>query len=743
MRVVGNAALNGTSDVFTCPANEWNHTQCSTVHVTSQPFDPDPGAGETGAPSEYGDARVGDGVYLWKCDPTHPNYTHETHQEGGNKGCDNYANREHGRLLAISGTAPDISLTVARGVVSGLGPKDHASGWSLYIYSLTPNNTGVANDLIAWNAKNDPTGSLPKETTGVRYVRITPAHVSATGRALVGGVGSGGYGDVAWANPTPEILAQFPAVNLNLPGTVWPAFAGKMGIRFANTIQQYKANNHLDYAALRDNSYRFFLDSRPFIATPGAEFRATFEKVGGATYIYRYKQQQDNLTVQPWFKHSPYWIAVGYRTLVEKSGPSITLADNSTDHWKLCTAYRAGECWPGSLAGEVFVNAPYINLTNLADYTCYGGYGWGEADICASPLDSVAGPNVQFYYGNSGSMGRGRHVRKLGWGLMEVPKMISQVPKVYPTGEWLGPLWGHFVNLHRANALMMKLPPIPAEDTYDRTTFVPVPITVGSAPAGTAVAQIEFGYHDFGTPSQLYCTVRQESSLATGTKVIGDAVVTSRYPTTNPAAAYAYQNVSIAASTPVRLTFTSAHKFTADVRLKATIGTAALNNKLWSIAIVDSTRVDLVGSASGDVSTGSQWVTVPATEAPFAFSGESFSVAGATNAAPIEISTTAMHRFQTESNVCLSGVGGNTAANGCWTVTVTGPSSFTLSGSSGLSSGTYTSGGTVVPGGVACASGCTVVIPAFSKRVLYYRMRYLTLNGALVGLSSIQATVTP
>jgi len=740
MRIVGNAALNGTTDVFTCPANQWNHTQCSTVRVTSQPFDPDPGAGETGAPGEYGDARVGDGVYLWRCDPAHPNYTHETHQEGGNRGCDSYANREHGRILAISGTAPDITLTIARGVVSGLGPKDHASGWSLYIYSLTPTNQGVANAIIAWDMAAAPTGT---PASGVQYISLIAAHVAATGRALVGGVGSGGYGDVAWPDPTPGKLALPPPVNMNLPNTVWPAFAGKMGIRFANTIQQYKANNHLDYPASRDNEYRFYIDSRPFIATPGASFRATWEKVGGANYIYRYKQQQDNLTALPYFKHIPYWIAVGYRTLMEKSGPSTTLADHSTDHWKFCTAYRAGECWLGSVAGDIFLNAPYANLTNLADYTCYGGNGWGEADICGSPLDPVAGPNVQFYYGNSGSMGRGRHVRKLGWGLMEVPKMISQVPKVYPTGEWLGPLWGHFMNLHKANALMMKLPPIPADDTYDRTTFVPVPVTVGSAPAGTAVAQIEFGYHDFGTPSQLYCTVRQESCLATGTKVIGDAVVSNQYATTNPAAAYAYQNVSIAASTPVRLTFPSAHKFTSDVRLKATIGTAALNNKLWSISIVDSTTLDLVGSTSGDVSTGSQWVMVPATEAPFAFSGELFSVAGATNAAPIEISTTTMHRFQTGSNVCLSGVGGNTAANGCWTVTVAGPSVFTLNSSNGTAAGAYTSGGRVVPGGVPCVSGCTVVVPAFSKRVMYYRWRYLSESGSVVSTSSVQTLVTP
>lgn len=739
MAIVGNAALNNTSDMYACPTNDWGYTNCSDIHVTSQPFDPDPGVGETGAAGEFGNVEVGFGVTMFKCDPAHPNYTHETIQEGGNKGCDSYANPEYGRILAISGTAPDITLTVARGVFrnNGLPPKNHPSGYSLYVFPLTDYNEVAANINAVWDFRAAPTGT---PASAVAYVSQATSHMSLTHKAAVGQSATTGYAQVAWPHPTMASLALPPPVNLALPSITWPAFAGKIGIRYANTIQQYTANNQVDYPDARDTAYEFFFDSRPFMSTPGATYRATWEKVGGATYIYKYKQQQDILTEQPWFKHIPYMITVGNRILTEKSGPSITLADNSGDYWKFCTAYRAGECWPGSLVGESYVNSPYLDLTNLADYTCYGNAVWDEADICAAPLEPMSGPNIQFYFGNSGTMGRGRHLRKIGWSLYE-PKMISKVPKVYPTGKWMGPLWTYFLNLHRSGGLMAKLPPIPTEDGYDRTTFLPVSLAVGSAPSGTAVAQVEFGYHDFGTPGQLYCTVRQESCLATGTKVIGDKLVTSRYPTSGAPAAWAYQNVTITSATPMRLTFPSAHKFTSDVRVKATIATSALNNKLWPISIVNSTTVDLVGSVPGDIGTGSQWVMAPATEAPFAFSGESFAVAGATNANPIEISTTTMHRFQTGSNVCLSGVGGNTAANGCFTITATGPSSFTLDGTTG--NGSYTSGGTVTPGGVSCASGCTVVVPAFSKRVMYYRWRYLNSSGVVIATGGTQSMVTP
>lgn len=71
-------------------------------------------------------------------------------------------------------------------------------------------------------------------------------------------------------------------------------------------------------------------------------------------------------------------------------------------------------------------------------------------------------------------------------------------------------------------------------------------------------------------------------------------------------------------------------------------------------------------------------------------------VTAATNATPIAITTASAHGLSTGNFVTLSGVLGNTAANGTWTITVTGSSTFTLTGSSGNAA--YTSGG-IVEGG--------------------------------------------
>jgi hypothetical protein len=67
------------------------------------------------------------------------------------------------------------------------------------------------------------------------------------------------------------------------------------------------------------------------------------------------------------------------------------------------------------------------------------------------------------------------------------------------------------------------------------------------------------------------------------------------------------------------------------------------------------------------------------------------SVTGATNASPISI-TSASHGLTTGTRVTITGVLGNTAANGTFNVTVVDANTFTLDSSSG--NGPYTSGGT-------------------------------------------------
>lgn len=63
--------------------------------------------------------------------------------------------------------------------------------------------------------------------------------------------------------------------------------------------------------------------------------------------------------------------------------------------------------------------------------------------------------------------------------------------------------------------------------------------------------------------------------------------------------------------------------------------------------------------------------------------GAYLTVTGATNASPIEITTDSAHNLETGDIVVISGVGGNTNANGIWTVTKVDADQFTLDGSTG------------------------------------------------------------
>lgn len=68
-------------------------------------------------------------------------------------------------------------------------------------------------------------------------------------------------------------------------------------------------------------------------------------------------------------------------------------------------------------------------------------------------------------------------------------------------------------------------------------------------------------------------------------------------------------------------------------------------------------------------------------------------VSNATNASPIQITTSVTNSLVTGQTVTISGVVGNTAANGTWVITRIDGTNFTLNGSTG--NGAYTSGGTV------------------------------------------------
>jgi hypothetical protein len=112
------------------------------------------------------------------------------------------------------------------------------------------------------------------------------------------------------------------------------------------------------------------------------------------------------------------------------------------------------------------------------------------------------------------------------------------------------------------------------------------------------------------------------------------------------------------------------------------------------------TNVDVVLEQSTDLVN---WTTVapgqftPSTQKRFfrlRSANVPVAVTGATNASPIVVTSTG-HSLNTGDAISISGVAGNTAANGTFTVTKVDANTFSLNGSTGNAA--YTSGGTWLP----------------------------------------------
>lgn len=178
-------------------------------------------------------------------------------------------------------------------------------------------------------------------------------------------------------------------------------------------------------------------------------------------------------------------------------------------------------------------------------------------------------------------------------------------------------------------------------------------------------------------------------------------------------------------ASPIQITTATAHGLSSGdvVVVDQVLGNTAANGA-WFITVVDPTNFTLSSSSGSGAYTSGGKVGLRRTytyTTPGAVSGRDVAagVAGAisgdpwvtataalgnpitnaTNASPIVVTMTAPYGLTTGNAVDISGVGGNTAANGAFIITVIDDVTFSLDGSTG--SGAYTSGGSVTQSNVA------------------------------------------
>lgn len=198
-------------------------------------------------------------------------------------------------------------------------------------------------------------------------------------------------------------------------------------------------------------------------------------------------------------KHFPTFVLSGTRNLTNKSGPGSVLTGGPADLNAFCIAAKAGECVPGSAAGDAFANAGLIDPQQKGS-SCAGGPS-GVKGSCAQDSGALFGFTNQIrvppVIGTSsvpipfGPNFRNISSQSMNGGLTENTRLTPDARFVIE-GDHMG-----------------IMPPIPVDDSVDRTEFVPFNVNLKPAGGlGVDNAIVTFGYNLLvnGAQDLFYCS---------------------------------------------------------------------------------------------------------------------------------------------------------------------------------------------------------------------------------------------
>ncbi len=214
-------------------------------------------------------------------------------------------------------------------------------------------------------------------------------------------------------------------------------------------------------------------------------------------------------------KHFVTMVSMGFGlTGRDISGASSSIDGTSAYAYDFCVVLAANECRPGSVAGEIYVNHPGFgskskmcsDTSTVPDDLCVEdtpGQGQSAGMYILAGLDNQDENKALF---------KGREwmalVQEVGLFQGKGNPNTSNVKMLSLNWGWYGP---YLVRLPRSWTL----------DDVNRAAFVPVEVQIGSVPAGTSTASVEFGYAELNASGLSFppCTTRQESCIATQPKV--------------------------------------------------------------------------------------------------------------------------------------------------------------------------------------------------------------------------------
>lgn len=425
-------------------------------------------------------------------------------------------------VTSVSGTGP---VTLGITPVLDIG---HSSSEtvSMQCNAQDTNTPNVGWKITYWKFLSDIHGT---DTTNTTIIEDTKQ--DGGGHYDLGPNGMVSEDSGGWQVRSGNILTNIDGA-LNYVITDSPAFHGLLGGCFGDTCAKHPAYQQTFSATASGVNREWFTDQSIFdgsdffggSSNPATNVTGSLWKYTGNPSYAQYTSGKDNL----YRKVLPTMAISGGRPYQDVSGPTQgnVIGTGAGDNWKYCVVYIGGECRSGSTAGDIFFNVA-ITLTNP---WCHGGDSPHplEDDICitAAPTHANAIPRLLTTASSAANATRREQILTHG---IRGPRQNSNFPlaKVLPDASWTlfsGGSIGTTLDLNEGacrfnstdfcNIWMAKNTPYPAQDAYDRSDFIA--INTGSITGGGSVtnAIVQFGYLEFGTSSQFYCTSRAESCYA-------------------------------------------------------------------------------------------------------------------------------------------------------------------------------------------------------------------------------------
>lgn len=441
---------------------------------------------------------------------------------------------------SASGTGP-YTLNLASGLVN-----TYSSGTAVDLSGNATNFSGhnSGQRLTYWNYQSDPSGaSLIRDNwidAGGHYDNGVFGRVSETGNgwdAWLGDISTG-------LNTAPTVTGPDSPNFHSLIGYCFSSLCNKHPTTHQTTLTPSGVERNLfsDGLTFNGGGEQFGKNCQNF--APFICDNATTS--GGNVYLYLgangspYNAQYTADKTVLWRKVRPTIAISGSIPYRDVSGPGSVIATGAGGNWTYCVAYLAGECVGGSAAGNIYFN-PGTTLTYLY---CKGGDQPGPTvmDICIAPMPTFGRALVpELYSGAATATEFTRRSRILSGGLNGIRAQTNYpFSKILPDASWyLIQSGGNnpYDSSHNCNDIqngfcniwLLKKPPFPAQDAYDRSDFIP--INTGTITGGGTVtnAIVKFGYLEFGLSTDFYCTSRAESCVV-NSATISSGVNPFSYP---------------------------------------------------------------------------------------------------------------------------------------------------------------------------------------------------------------------